>query len=210
MPRGERPFRQGAVVTFAVMVISSCAFQRAEEATAAQAPMVGMPKEQVLSCMGAPASSARAGNTEVWNYESGDGRTDTFGTFNAVRGSYSVTAFGSSTSTSRYCKISLVMTSGVISRVNYAGPTGGLLTQGEQCGYAVHNCVAQAHRHDSASTLPIAGSPGSEAIPAAAADRGLPTAPAGLSVECRTPSGEEIGFVQSLESCARLGGVPAK
>jgi hypothetical protein len=33
------------------------------------------------------------------------------------------------------------MSSGIVSAVNYQRPTGGLLTQGEQCAYAVDACV---------------------------------------------------------------------
>ena len=37
--------------------------------------MVGMSKEQVLTCMGPPASKTAEGQTEVWSYNSGDGTT---------------------------------------------------------------------------------------------------------------------------------------
>jgi hypothetical protein len=33
------------------------------------------------------------------------------------------------------------MMNGRVNRVNYVGPTGGLLTPGEQCAYAVQACV---------------------------------------------------------------------
>jgi hypothetical protein len=33
------------------------------------------------------------------------------------------------------------MVEGRVSRVNYVGPTGGLLTGGEQCAFAVQNCT---------------------------------------------------------------------
>ncbi|HVZ68754.1 MAG TPA: hypothetical protein VG891_04775 [Rhizomicrobium sp.] len=106
--------------------------------------MVGMPREQVLSCMGAPANAAKAGNTEVWSYNSGNGETDTFGSAFGTRGWGWASAFGSSTSTSKYCKVDIVMNNGRVSRVNYSGPTGGLLTEGEQCAYAVDNCAQEA------------------------------------------------------------------
>jgi hypothetical protein len=44
-------------------------------------------------------------------------------------------------SESRFCTINLVMSGGRVSRVNYVGPTGGLLTRGEQCAFALENCV---------------------------------------------------------------------
>ena len=33
------------------------------------------------------------------------------------------------------------MNNGYVSRVNYSGPTGGLITEGEQCAFAVQNCT---------------------------------------------------------------------
>jgi hypothetical protein len=95
--------------------------------------MVGMSKEQVLTCMGPPASKATEGQTEVWAYSSGDGTT-------IASGSVSGGSF-SAVSSSRFCRINLVLAGGAVSAVNYQGPTGGLITAGEQCAYAVDACV---------------------------------------------------------------------
>ena len=97
--------------------------------------MIGMPKEQVLACMGAPANKATEGKTEVWGYSSGNGMTVT----DASYGRFG----GTAVSSSRFCNVNIVMTEGLVSAVNYAGPTGGLLTAGEQCAYAVNACVKQ-------------------------------------------------------------------
>ena len=123
------------------LMTSACTIQRAQEASDAQTKMIGMSKEQVLTCMGAPANSATAGSTEVWTYNSGNGRTDTFGAANAWGGRGWASGFGSSITTSRYCKVDVVMNADHVSRVNYSGPTGGLLTRGEQCAFAVDNCL---------------------------------------------------------------------
>ena len=50
---------------------------------------------------------------------------------------------GTAVSSSRFCNVNIVMTAGLVSAVNYTGPTGGLLTAGEQCAYAVDPCVKQ-------------------------------------------------------------------
>jgi hypothetical protein len=135
------------------LALSGCAAQRAMEAQEAQSKMVGLTKERVLGCMGVPANRAAEGQTEVWTYGSGDGRTIGMafsqgsstasgvvsGSMLSAEGSSSGTSFG--TSFRLHCTVSVVMTSGRVSRVNYSGPTGGLITQGEQCAYAVHNCV---------------------------------------------------------------------
>jgi hypothetical protein len=39
------------------------------------------------------------------------------------------------------CTVNVTMTNGRVGRVNYVGPTGGLLTPGEQCAFAVQNCT---------------------------------------------------------------------
>lgn len=80
-----------------------------------------MPAEQVLSCMGAPAARHSVNNTEVWTYPSG----------------------GTTLTSSAYCTVSIVMTQGRVSEVNYTGRTGGLLNRGEQCAYAVEHCVSR-------------------------------------------------------------------
>jgi hypothetical protein len=115
------------------VALSGCAIQRAQVAQDARAQMVGMSKEQVLTCMGPPATKAAEGQTEVWAYNSGDGTT--FASGSVSGGSFS------GVSSSRFCRINLVMASGAVSAVNYQGPTGGLITAGEQCAYAVDACV---------------------------------------------------------------------
>jgi hypothetical protein len=88
-----------------------------------------MPKEQVLACMGPPINKAAEGATEVWAYNSGNGMTST----NISGDRHGATA----TSSSRFCNVNIVMSRGQVTAVNYTGPTGGLLTAGEQCAYAV-------------------------------------------------------------------------
>jgi hypothetical protein len=115
------------VVLFATMAVAGCAFQRAQIAQDARGSMIGMTKEQTLACMGPPANKAAEGATEVWSYPSGNG----------------MRTYGDSVATSRFCTVNLTMTNNRISQVNYLGPTGGLLTAGEQCAFAIQNCVKQ-------------------------------------------------------------------
>jgi outer membrane protein assembly factor BamE (lipoprotein component of BamABCDE complex) len=117
--------------------LAGCAIQRAQLANDAQSEMVGMTKEQVLSCMGPPANKAAEGATEVWSYPSGNGQTSV-STF-ATGGGRFASGFG--VAEQRFCTINVTMNGGRVSRMNYVGPTGGLLTQGEQCAFAVQNCV---------------------------------------------------------------------
>jgi hypothetical protein len=121
--------------------IGSCSFQRAQVATDAKAKMVGMSKEQVLACMGPPSGRAAVGQTEVWSYPSG-GDTSTFSTASgSIDASGNANAFGTSRTLHRYCVVNVVMTEDRVSAVNYNGRTGGWATHGEQCAFAVQNCV---------------------------------------------------------------------
>jgi hypothetical protein len=99
--------------------------------------MIGLPKEKVLTCMGPPADQMTVGNTEVWAYASGNGQT--IGSAFASGGNGFASGFG--VTEQRFCKVDIVMSKGVVSAVNYSGPTGGLLTAGEQCAFAVQNCL---------------------------------------------------------------------
>ena len=82
--------------------------------------------------MGPPADRMTVGQTEVWSYQSGNGQT--VGSVFASGGSGFASGFG--VTEQRFCKVNIVMTKGEVSEVNYSGPTGGLLTQGEQCAFA--------------------------------------------------------------------------
>lgn len=112
------------------LLLTSCALQRAQEAADARTQMVGMPQEQVLACMGPPVNRAAAGATEVWSYNSGNGRQ----TVNVV-------AQGTAVSTARSCTVNVTMVNSRVNQINYLGPTGGLLTEGEQCAFAIRACV---------------------------------------------------------------------
>ncbi|WP_222206710.1 hypothetical protein [Burkholderia multivorans] len=148
-----------------ITLLAGCAIERAQTAASAQTGMLGLSKGEILACMGVPQAKATEGNVEVWRYDTGNGRTDSFsngysntvsnavGAAEATRigntvyaagaaaGNSQTNSFGHSMSRHRSCTVSVVMTNGIVSRVNYSGPTGGLLTKGEQCAYAVENCV---------------------------------------------------------------------
>ena len=133
--------------------VTGCAIERAQVAGEAQQKMVGLSKEQVLACMGPPAAKAAEGATEVWSYNSGNDhvQTATFGQSTTTASLYGNRQFatgnaytlgsGIGVSSRRYCTVNIVMGGGRVSRVNYSGPTGGVLTAGEQCAFAVQNCV---------------------------------------------------------------------
>ena len=122
---------------------------------------IGLSREQVLQCMGPPSNKMADGGTKVWSYESGNNHTAVFGSGSlTTTGSISsntvfspgnatttgsvnanTSSFGSAVATTRHCTVNVVMANGYVSRVNYSGPTGGLITEGEQCAFAVQNCT---------------------------------------------------------------------
>jgi hypothetical protein len=116
-------------VVIACLFLSACTIQRAQMATEARTSMIGMTKEQVLACMGPPQAKAAEGTTEVWSYASGDGSTTTAASVYGGRWS----AGGIATSSVKYCNVNVAMSGGRVSQISFTGPTGGLLTQGEQC-----------------------------------------------------------------------------
>jgi len=96
-----------AIAAFgAAVLLSGCAFQRAQEAQDARAQMVGMSKEQVLACMGPPVNKAAEAMTEVWAYNSGNGTTVTDASYGRLG--------GSAISSSRFCNINVVMNKGQV------------------------------------------------------------------------------------------------
>ena len=127
--------------------------QRAETARAAKVALVGMSREDVLACAGPPTQKAAEGATEVWSYPSGNGATSSFSTASAYGQGHaygspgyasstgSAYGFGTTVSHRKFCIVNIVMRDGGVTAVNYSGPTGGLLAHGEQCAYAVENCV---------------------------------------------------------------------
>jgi hypothetical protein len=133
------------VVLLLCVPSASCAVQRSQVAQEARASMVGMTKEQVFTCMGPAATKAAEGATEIWSYPSGNGYQSTavVANANATRSGGTVNTFGTASgfSTSRFCTVNIVIQGGVVSQVNYSGPTGGILTGGEQCAFAVEACA---------------------------------------------------------------------
>src|SRR3974390_3053735 len=109
------------------ILLASCSFQRAQVAADAQTAMVGMTKEQVLACMGPPVNKATEGATEVWVYNSGNGQTDVATYASGNR--FSAAGFG--VASQRFCQININMNASRVAAVNYVGPTGGLISQGE-------------------------------------------------------------------------------
>ena len=118
-----------ALTLIGAVVFAGCSHQQTQIANEAPNQMIGLSREQVLTCMGAPTKQAATGATEVWSYDSGNSAAGITG--NSAAGINRV----------RNCMVNVVMTDGRVSSVNYVGDTRGPITQSEQCAFAVQNCV---------------------------------------------------------------------
>ncbi|MDD2324852.1 MAG: hypothetical protein PHW63_02415 [Alphaproteobacteria bacterium] len=140
----RRTFLIGLLGVGFCCLVGGCAMQRAADAQEAQQKMVGLSKEQVFSCMGIPVRKASEGDVEIWSYKSTNGwvektKKTTSATFS---GSIeSALSFGDETRERRFCTVQIVMKQDHVAAVHYNGPTGGFLTEDEQCAYAVRNCL---------------------------------------------------------------------
>jgi len=133
-------FRSGLYAAFAaVLLLCGCAqYERAQTAGYAKTMMVGMPKEEVLACMGVPSRKAQEGDTEVWFYRSTNG----LGTSGSYKYSSKGSSFNSGSHSKYFCDINIVMRNDRVDRVHYNGPTGDwMFAKDDQCGYAVQHCV---------------------------------------------------------------------
>jgi hypothetical protein len=116
--------------------------------------MIGLSKEHVLSCMGPPTSTANAGATEIWSYNS-------FGPINSstvVTGDQSL-AVGSTSASQEFCVVNLTIQNDRIVAANTRSQ-GKLLSPNLPCYAVLHACVpnpmpasAQADRTREAAAL---------------------------------------------------------
>lgn len=122
--------------------LSACALQRSQEAEDAKTVLVGMTKKQIFSCMGLPKRKGKQEDLEIWSYNSDNGYVDKFKkSASGATGFGAALGVGDEVDERRFCTVQLLFGDGVVKAVNYNGPTGGFLTDDEQCAYAVRNCL---------------------------------------------------------------------
>ena len=91
--------------------------ERAELAQRAKTELIGLSKTELLTCAGVPVRSTTEGDLEFMSYGSSYG----------WRGS---------------CVVTFVLRDGAVETISYSGRTGRSSQNGEQCAYAVANCLA--------------------------------------------------------------------
>lgn len=125
------------------IVLGGCSMQRAMQAQDAKKQLVGMTGEKIFTCMGPPHSRSTMGAVEVWQYNSGNGQVDVTGSTTGNMIGQTALVSRTATASTRFCTVNLAMKDGAVQSVNYSGPTGGALTEGEQCAFAVRACLPQ-------------------------------------------------------------------
>jgi hypothetical protein len=121
------------VPIFAVIVgcaaLAACALEKPEVDQVAQAKMIGLSKKAIHACLGPPDAHKTVSGTEIWAYESGTTEIEGsgFASFGYPR--------------HPHCRVNIVMTNGVVSQINYAGPMGDSLDLGERCVFPVNQCA---------------------------------------------------------------------
>jgi hypothetical protein len=97
--------------------------------------MIGLSKERILSCMGPPTSTANAGPTEVWSYNS----LGPINTSTAVSGNQSLVV-GSTSTSQEYCVVNVTIQNDRVVAANTRSQ-GKLLSPNLPCYAVLHACV---------------------------------------------------------------------
>jgi hypothetical protein len=124
-----------ATLCAAGLMVASCGPIQSAQVQDQINGMIGLSKERVLSCMGPPTSTAQAGATEVWSYNSlGPVTTSALVTANQSL------AIGSTTTSQEYCAVNLTMQNDRVTASNYRS-LGKLLSPSLPCYTVLHACV---------------------------------------------------------------------
>jgi hypothetical protein len=116
-PTGRNALLAAAFICLASL-LTGCVYERSEKAAEAKKILIGTTKSRVLECMGAPDETLTYASSETLSYNSRPAEARLF------------------------CKVDIGIANGVVSRIQYNGDTGGLLTPDEQCAPIVEKCIA--------------------------------------------------------------------
>jgi hypothetical protein len=106
-------------------LLFGCANKKPSETVKTRADLIGLSKAEILECAGPPAKSNKSNNIEVLSYSYAGGQPSS----------------GSGPVQQRQCSASFVFQRGRLTKLDYTGQTGGLATQGDQCGSIIANCL---------------------------------------------------------------------
>ena len=107
-------------------LLSGCGptvYGQASIAEDAQTQMIGLTKREVLECAGIPKRAMQSDGVEYLQY------------------SYRWQGGNDGNTVTKNCDVTITLSDGRVSKVDYRGDTGGLLTKGWACYYVVEDCV---------------------------------------------------------------------
>ena len=149
------------ILLLALLLLSAaCTIQHSFVASRGESELLGMSKQSLLACAGAPARTAIFEGIEVFTYTGGEDTVEYAHTSTRGRGSTSDTLAsgtdsGDANNTShadtggksayRYCEVIFILKNDVVDSINYSGPIGELPTKGEECAVVVKNCLGQGN-----------------------------------------------------------------
>jgi hypothetical protein len=125
------------LISVSILSMSGCKYNRVKVAEKAKIELIGMSKNELLSCAGVPDKAISSNDIEFLSYRSGG---ETSYSANTFYGYNTTTLINSRT---RFCDITITLKNDTVQSVKYSGKTGGLLTKGEQCAYVLENCVGE-------------------------------------------------------------------
>lgn len=112
------------------LLLSGCAAHRAEIAARAHNELPGMPKAELLRCMGPPTRQESVGEPEVlvWSGTTPDH-------------SCPFAELAGDGATPRRCEVRIRLERGIVRDVDYHEPGGRPIGPGDQCTFLVEDCV---------------------------------------------------------------------
>lgn len=117
-----------------VAILSACANQSAEQALYAQAAMIGMPKQMLLSCAGVPDRRLTADGLEFFTYSSAR-----LISYSGWGGYWGWPGYATDVSLID-CEATFTLRKGLVEQIVYGGASGRTTRLG-QCYTIVQNCL---------------------------------------------------------------------
>lgn len=112
------------VITFLISGCVHTTIGRKQIAEDAKIELIGKSKKEILLCVGAPDQQLKEEDLDILTYYSGKDFV-----------------IGQNAAAGKYCKIDFFFDAGKVVQINYSGRTGGVFTEGEQCAFALENCL---------------------------------------------------------------------
>jgi hypothetical protein len=148
---GMPEVRNHYVVALLSLALVTCS-KPAPNVTTARNSMVGMSAEQIASCMGRPGTALTQDNTTVWSYDTFSGAgappilvdPTSLSSQNApqsggpLSGSFA-SAMGPPPRAA--CTVTVIFNQGQVDDLNFLGPNGTQLSQSDECGQLVQQCI---------------------------------------------------------------------